>query len=140
MVHIVSHNKRPERTRQGEVMAEKRILTVDDSGSVRSLVSQALRQAGFDVVEAVDGADALDKIEGGVDLVITDVNMPNMSGLELLARLRARHDTRFIPILLLTTESQQAMRQQALSAGATGWIVKPFEPESLVALVRRFLR
>lgn len=120
-------------------MSEKRILTVDDSGSVRALVSQALREAGFDVVEAVDGADALEKITGGIDLVITDVNMPNINGLELLARLRARPETKFVPILLLTTESHRAMREQAVAAGATGWIVKPFHPASLVALVRRYL-
>ncbi len=120
-------------------MAEKRILTVDDSGSVRSLVSKALADAGFAIVEAVDGADALDKIGDGVDLVITDINMPNMGGLELLSRLRQRDDTRFIPILVLTTESQGDLRKRAVAAGATGWIVKPFEPGSLVALVRRFL-
>lgn len=120
-------------------MSEKRILTVDDSGSVRALVSQALRDAGFAVVEAVDGTDALDKA-AGVDMIITDVNMPNMGGLELLVRLRAREDTRFLPILVLTTESQRAMREKAVKSGASGWIVKPFEPDSLVALVRRFLR
>jgi two-component system, chemotaxis family, chemotaxis protein CheY len=120
-------------------MSEKRILTVDDSGSVRALVSQTLRDAGFDVVEAVDGADALDKATG-VDMVITDVNMPNMGGLELLSRLRGREDTRFLPILVLTTESQRCLREIAVKSGATGWIVKPFVPESLVAVVRRFLR
>jgi two-component system, chemotaxis family, chemotaxis protein CheY len=120
-------------------MPDKRILTVDDSGSVRSLVSQTLREAGFDVVEAVDGADALDKVGGDIDLVITDVNMPNINGLELLALLRARTDTKFIPILVLTTESQRSLREKAVAAGATGWIVKPFEPGSLVTLVRRFL-
>jgi two-component system chemotaxis response regulator CheY len=120
-------------------MAVKRILTVDDSGSVRALVSQTLRDAGFVVVEAVDGADALDKV-AGVDMVITDVNMPNIDGLELLLRLRSREDTRFLPVLVLTTESQRAKREVAVKAGATGWIVKPFEPGTLVAVVRRFLR
>jgi two-component system chemotaxis response regulator CheY len=120
-------------------MAEKRILTVDDSGSVRSLVSRTLLDAGFDIVEAVDGADALEKLGDGVDLVITDINMPNMGGIELLARLRARPETRFTPILVLTTESQRDLRDRAMAAGATGWIVKPFAPASLVALVRRFL-
>lgn len=121
-------------------MSVKRILTVDDSGSVRALVSQALRSAGYDVVEAVDGADALDKVGSDVDMVITDVNMPNMGGLELLARLRGREDTRFVPVLVLTTESQRDKRELAIKSGATGWIVKPFRPEGLVALVRRFLR
>jgi two-component system, chemotaxis family, chemotaxis protein CheY len=87
----------------------------------------------------VDGADALDKVGSDIDLVITDVNMPNINGLELLSLLRARSDTKFIPILVLTTESQRGLRDQAVAAGATGWIVKPFEPGSLVTLVRRFL-
>ena len=120
-------------------MAEKRILTVDDSVSVRSLVSSALRQAGFDVVEAVDGADALDKVGGGFDMVITDINMPNIGGIELLGLLRERPDTRFTPVIVLTTESQKNLRDKALAAGASGWIVKPFEPASLVAVVRRFI-
>jgi two-component system chemotaxis response regulator CheY len=120
-------------------MAEKRILTVDDSESVRSLVSNALRQAGFDVVEAVDGADALDKVSIGFDMVITDINMPNIGGIELLAHLRARDDTRFTPVLVLTTESQRPLRDEAVAAGASGWVVKPFEPASLVAVVRRFI-
>lgn len=120
-------------------MAEKRILTVDDSVSVRSLVSSALRQAGFDVVEAVDGADALDKVDGGFDMVITDINMPNIGGIELLGLLRERPDTRFTPVIVLTTESQKNLRDKALAAGASGWVVKPFEPASLVAVVRRFI-
>lgn len=120
-------------------MAEKRILTVDDSGSVRSLVSCALRQAGFDVVEAVDGADALDKVDSGFDMVITDINMPNIGGIELLELLRERPDTRFTPVIVLTTESQKNLRDKALAAGASGWVVKPFEPASLVAVVRRFI-
>lgn len=120
-------------------MAEKRILTVDDSVSVRSLVSSALRQAGFDVVEAVDGADALDKVGGGFDMVITDINMPNIGGIELLGLLRDRPDTRFMPVIVLTTESQKNLRDKALAAGASGWVVKPFEPTSLVAVVRRFI-
>ena len=120
-------------------MAEKRILTVDDSESVRSLVSSALRRAGFDVVEAVDGADALDKVDGGFDMVITDINMPNIGGIELLELLRERPDTRFTPVIVLTTESQKNLRDKALAAGASGWVVKPFEPASLVAVVRRFL-
>ncbi|HML52959.1 MAG TPA: response regulator [Solidesulfovibrio magneticus] len=120
-------------------MAEKRILTVDDSVSVRSLVSSALRQAGFDVVEAVDGADALDKVDGGFDMVITDINMPNIGGIELLGLLRERPDTRFTPVIVLTTESQKNLREKALAAGASGWVVKPFEPASLVAVVRRFI-
>ena len=120
-------------------MTPKRILTVDDAQSVRSLVARTLGGAGYDIVEAVDGADALDKVAGGVDMVITDINMPGMGGLELLGQLRLRPDTKFTPVIVLTTESQRDMRQRAVAAGATGWIVKPFDPGSLVALVRRFL-
>ncbi|EFL51948.1 response regulator receiver protein [Solidesulfovibrio fructosivorans JJ]] len=120
-------------------MPHKRILTVDDAKSVRGLVSQTLRQAGYDIAEAVDGADALEKASEGIDMVITDLNMPGMGGLELITRLRERADTRFTPILVLTTESQSDTRRRAVSAGASGWIVKPFAPEVLLALVRRFL-
>ena len=99
-----------------------------------------MRHAGFDVVEAVDGADALEKVSSGFDMVITDINMPNIDGIELLGQLRARSDTRFTPVLVLTTESQRPLRDQAVAAGASGWIVKPFEPACLVAVVRRFIR
>ena len=120
-------------------MTPKRILTVDDAQSVRSLVSRTLGGAGYDIVEAVDGADALDKVDSGFDMVITDINMPNIGGIELLELLRERPDTRFTPVIVLTTESQKNLRDKALAAGASGWVVKPFEPTSLVAVVRRFI-
>ena len=117
----------------------KTILTVDDSVSVRQVVSFALKDAGFDTVEATDGRDALTKLSGGVHLVITDLNMPNMDGLELIKQIRAGSTNKYVPIIMLTTESQPAKKQEAKAAGATGWIVKPFRPEQLIAVIQRVL-
>jgi two-component system chemotaxis response regulator CheY len=118
----------------------KRILTVDDSSSVRQMVRLTLEEAGFSVVEAVDGQDALGKLNPPPDLVITDLNMPNLDGIGLIRALRAEAATRFTPILMLTTESQEAKKQEGKAAGATGWIVKPFKPDQLIAVVRKVLR
>jgi two-component system chemotaxis response regulator CheY len=119
----------------------KIIMTVDDSRSVRQMVGFTLQQAGYQVVEAEDGADALRKLNGGkVNMVITDLNMPNMDGIELTRALRADADHKFVPIILLTTESQETKKQQGKAAGATGWIVKPFKPEQLLAVVKKVLR
>lgn len=117
----------------------KTILTVDDSMSVRQMVSFALRNAGYTTLEATDGRDALTKISGDVQLVITDLNMPRMDGLELIQQIRGGRLNRYVPIIMLTTESQPARRQQAKAAGATGWVVKPFHPEQLIAVVERVL-
>ena len=119
----------------------KIIMTVDDSVSVRQMVGFTLRQAGYDVLEAEDGQDAVDKLEKAtVHMVITDLNMPNMDGLELIRQLRAKSQYKFIPIVMLTTESQAEMKAEGKSVGATGWIVKPFKPEQLVAVVKKVLR
>jgi len=119
----------------------KIIMTVDDSRSVRQMVSFTLQQAGYQVVEAEDGEDALRKLNGGkVNMVITDLNMPNLDGIELTKTLRSDADHKFIPIILLTTESQETKKQQGKAAGATGWIVKPFKPEQLLAVVKKVLR
>ena len=117
----------------------KAILTVDDSISVRQVVSFALKDAGYDTVEATDGRDALGKLTAGVQLVITDLNMPNMDGLELIKRIRAGTTNKYVPIIVLTTESQPAKKQEAKAAGATGWIVKPFRPEQLLSVVQKVL-
>ena len=117
----------------------KAILTVDDSISVRQVVSFALRDAGYETLEAVDGLDALAKLSGKIHLVITDLNMPRMGGIELIRHIRAGPANRYVPIVVLTTESQPAKKQEAKAAGATGWIVKPFRPEQLIAVVRRVL-
>ncbi len=117
------------------------ILAVDDSVSMRQLVSFTLQEAGFDVVEAVDGVDALTKAKATTtDLVLTDVNMPNMDGIELVRNLRQLGPYRFTPILLLTTESAANKKAEGKQAGATGWIVKPFDPESLIATIRRVIK
>ena len=117
----------------------KIIMTVDDSSSVRQMVGFTLKNAGYEVVEAVDGADALTKLTGPVHLVITDLNMPNMDGIELIRAIRTKTDYRGIPILMLTTESQDAKKQAGKAAGATGWIVKPFRPEQLLAVTKKVL-
>lgn len=116
------------------------IMTVDDSASIRQMVSFALARAGYHVVEAIDGKDALEKLEGQkVDMVITDLNMPRIDGIALIRELRSRTDCRGIPIVMLTTESQEKKMQEGKAAGATGWIVKPFKPEQLLNVIGRVL-
>ena len=117
----------------------KVILTVDDSASVRQMVKFTLVDAGYTVIEAVDGKDALTKLTRPVNLVITDLNMPNLDGIGLIKRLRANPACRGIPIIMLTTESQDARKQEGKAAGATGWIVKPFATQQLLAVVKRVL-
>ena len=118
----------------------KTVMTVDDSASVRQMVSFALSGAGYGVVEAENGRDALDKLAAAkVDLILTDLNMPVMDGIELVRAVRADPGLRFVPIVLLTTESQEAKKQEGRKAGATGWIVKPFKPEQLLAVVRKII-
>jgi two-component system chemotaxis response regulator CheY len=119
----------------------KTIMTVDDSASVRQMVKFTLQNEGFNVVEAVDGKDALEKIKGleKLDLLVTDLNMPEMDGIELIREVRKLDLFRFMPILMLTSESQDAKKQEGKQAGATGWIVKPFKPEQLIAVIRRVL-
>lgn len=118
----------------------KRILTVDDSASIRQMVSFTLKKEGYEVIEASDGNDALAKIKGNpADLVITDLHMPNLDGIGLIKALRADSSFRFTPIIMLTTESHEGRKNEGRQAGATGWIVKPFKPEQLVAVVKRLL-
>lgn len=116
------------------------ILLVDDSASMREMVSFTLKEAGHDVSEAEDGVIALDFARGNsVNLVITDVNMPNMDGITLTAELRKLPDYKFIPILILTTETGTVKKEQGKVAGATGWIEKPFDPDNLLSTVNRVL-
>ena len=117
----------------------KVILTVDDSASVRQMVKFTLVDAGYTVIEAVDGRDALTKLTSPVNLVITDLNMPNLDGIGLIKRLRANPACKGIPIIMLTTESQDVRKQEGKAAGATGWIVKPFATQQLLAVVKRVL-
>jgi len=117
----------------------KTILTVDDSPSMRMLLRAALTDLGYEIEEAEDGVHALEKLEGLTpDLMITDINMPRMDGFGLIETVRG-NGCREMPILVLTTESSDEKKQRARSAGATGWIVKPFQPDKLAAAIRRVL-
>jgi len=118
----------------------KTIMTVDDSASLRQMVAFVLKDAGYRVVEAKDGLDGLAQLTPAVDLILSDINMPKMDGLEFTRQLRAQAEYRFVPVILLTTESHPEKRQEGKAAGATGWIVKPFSPEQLLAVVRKVLR
>jgi two-component system, chemotaxis family, chemotaxis protein CheY len=118
----------------------KTIMSVDDSASMRQMISFTLKGAGYDVVEAVDGRDALSKVTGNpIHMVITDLNMPNLGGIDLIKELRRKPAYKFIPIVMLTTESQDSRKKEGKAAGATGWIVKPFKAEQLIAVVKRVL-
>ena len=118
----------------------KSILAVDDSASIRSMVSFTLKSAGYEVIEAVDGVDALAKAKARpMNLVLTDQNMPRMDGLTLVRSLRLLPDYRSAPILILTTESGAYMKSQGKAAGATGWLVKPFDPQRLIDVVQKVL-
>lgn len=117
------------------------ILAVDDSASMRKMVTFTLTGAGFHVVEAVDGQDALDKARNhSISLVITDQNMPRMDGLSLTRNLRADPKYQGTPILILTTESSEQMKMAGRDAGATGWLVKPFDPARLIEVIRKVIR
>ena len=117
------------------------ILAVDDSSSMRQMVSFTLKSAGYDVVEAVDGEDALDKARGrSFDLVLTDQNMPRLDGIGLTRKLRESAKFKATPILILTTESSDQMKQAGRAAGATGWLVKPFDPAKLIEVIKKVVR
>lgn len=121
-------------------MMAKTVLSVDDSSSIRQMVAFTLKSAGYEIIEAVDGQEALDKAKGKtVDLVLTDQNMPRMDGLTLVKNLRAMPSYKSVPILMLTTESSDAMKTQGKAAGATGWIVKPFDPQKLLEVVKKVI-
>ena len=116
------------------------ILTVDDSRSLRQTVAFTLRRAGYEVIEAVDGEDGLAKaMANPVALILADQNMPRMDGLTMIRELRGRPEYKKVPILMLTTESSDEMKQKGRAAGATGWIVKPFDPERLIEVVKKVI-
>lgn len=118
----------------------KTILAVDDSASIRQMVKITLSGAGYGVTEACDGADGLAKAKAKpVDMVVTDLNMPNMDGLAFIRELRKVDAYKGVPILFLTTESDGGLKQQAKAAGATGWITKPFQQQQLVNVVKKVL-
>jgi two-component system chemotaxis response regulator CheY len=119
----------------------KTVLAVDDSATMREMVALVLESAGYRVIEAEDGVKGLDRARAApVDLVITDQNMPNMDGITLVRALRELSEYKSVPILLLTTESSDSMKSQGRAAGATGWLVKPFDPATLLEVVQKVLR
>ena len=119
----------------------KTVLIVDDSASMRQLVSFALKDAGYEVIDAVNGRDALGKLNGTkIEMVLTDLNMPEMDGIEFIKQFRNSSGYRFTPVVMLTTESQESKKQEGKQAGASGWIVKPFTPEQLIDVVKKFAR
>jgi two-component system chemotaxis response regulator CheY len=136
---IVHRTSLPKLTCGVAIMA--RILAVDDSASMRQMVSLTLQSAGYEVLSAVDGDDALRQASSGapVDLVITDVNMPNMDGIALVRELRLLPQYKGVPLLVLTTEASVEKKMAGKEAGATGWIVKPFNPERLLETVTKVL-
>jgi two-component system, chemotaxis family, chemotaxis protein CheY len=121
----------------GACMA-KRILTIDDSRTIRDMLNMTLSEAGYEVLQAVDGQDGIDVFgKERVDLVITDINMPKMDGYEVIRHIRGKPEHKSMPVLVLTTESEAAKRNIAREAGATGWLVKPFDPERLIATINK---
>ena len=117
----------------------KRVLVVDDSATVRQQVGLALQQAGYEIVEAVDGADGLSKLssDSSISMVICDINMPRMNGLEMIEHIAQSKTIKKVPVVMLTTEGQPALIQRARQAGAKGWIVKPFKADLLLAAVNK---
>jgi two-component system, chemotaxis family, chemotaxis protein CheY len=119
----------------------KKILAVDDSASVRQMVAFTLKNAGYEVVDAVDGQDGLAKAgKDKFDMIITDLNMPNLDGIQMITALRKLPECSFIPILMLTTESQAEKKDEGRKAGATGWIVKPFNADQLISVIKKLVK
>lgn len=118
----------------------KTILIVDDSASLRQVVSIALKGAGYDVIEGVDGKDGLSKLNGQkIHLIISDVNMPNMNGIEFVKAAKQLPAYKFTPVIMLTTESGESMKQEGQAAGAKAWVVKPFQPAQMLAAVSKLI-
>ncbi|HMK44856.1 MAG TPA: response regulator [Dissulfurispiraceae bacterium] len=119
----------------------KTLLIVDDSASMRQLVSFALKGAGYDVIAAANGKDAIGKLGGAkIDMVVTDLNMPEMDGITFIKELKKNAAYKFTPVVMLTTESQENRKAEGKLAGASGWIVKPFTPDQLIDTVKRFVK
>ena len=117
---------------------KKTVLTVDDSRTMRDMLLMALEDAGYTVIQAVDGVDGLETLAAkGADVVITDINMPNMDGIELIRLLRESENAKYTPILVITTEGGDNVKQAGKAAGASGWIVKPFNPDTLSRAVSK---
>ncbi|MEY4195563.1 MAG: hypothetical protein RLZZ226_1931 [Pseudomonadota bacterium] len=118
----------------------KTILIIDDSASLRQVVKLTLTSAGYEVIEACDGVDALQKLDGTkIHLIICDVNMPNMDGITFVKRVKTLPNYKFTPIIMLTTESQESKKQEGQAAGARAWVVKPFKPETMLNAVSKLI-
>jgi two-component system chemotaxis response regulator CheY len=125
----------------GRIFMAKRILVVDDSAAIRQSITYVLQQGGYEVIEAKDGQDGLDTLTTiePPDLIITDVNMPNLDGIGFIRRIREQIKFKFLPIVVLTTESQGDKMNEGKEAGATAWIVKPFNADKLLAVVKKVI-
>ncbi len=118
----------------------KTILIVDDSATIRQVVGMTLKGAGYEVMEASDGKDALNKLDGKkINLIISDVNMPNMDGITFVKEAKKLANYKFTPVIMLTTESQDSKKQEGQAAGAKAWVVKPFQPEQMLAAVAKLI-
>ncbi len=118
----------------------KTIMIIDDSASIRLVVSIALKKAGYDVLEAEDGQDALNKLTGQkIHLIVCDVNMPNMDGISFLKAVKQNQSYKFTPIIMLTTESQEEKKQEGRAAGAKDWVVKPLKPDRMIAAIEKLI-
>lgn len=118
----------------------KTVMTIDDSAAIRQVVGITLKKAGYETIEACDGQDALDKLKGQkIHLILCDVNMPNMDGISFLKALKELPEYKFTPVIMLTTESQEAKKQEGKEAGAKAWIVKPFKPEKILEAVAKLI-
>lgn len=118
----------------------KTIMIIDDSASIRQVVNLTLKKSGYDVIEAIDGKDALGKLDGQkINLIICDVNMPNMDGIAFLRELKQNPGYKFTPVIMLTTESQEAKMQEGKAAGAKAWVVKPFKPENMLSAIEKLI-
>ena len=115
----------------------KKILIADDSSSMRQMIAFTLTEEGYTVVESVDGQDAISKFAADINVVITDLNMPKTNGIELIKKIRSGTINKFIPIIMLTTESEASKKEEGKKAGATAWIVKPFTPENLLETIKK---
>jgi two-component system chemotaxis response regulator CheY len=118
----------------------KTIMVIDDSASIRQVVNLTLKKAGYDVVEACDGQDAIGKLTGQkINLIVCDVNMPNMDGISFLKNIKENASYKFTPVIMLTTESQETKKQEGKAAGARAWVVKPFKPEQMLEAVSKLI-
>ncbi len=117
----------------------KKILFVDDSVSMRQVVGIALKNAGYDVTEAVDGQDGVSKLGERYAAIVTDLNMPNMNGIDFIKAVKQNANNKFAPVIMLTTESSEAMKQAGQAAGAKVWIIKPFKPDQLIGVLTKLL-